>query len=96
MWCHTDHSGGIRWYTWCVPELDAQRAQELRIEEQFPDGKAGSGFSYTFSLTQLPEKQVMLEVRMPTETMRLFFQVTHFKEFVTAANLALQQAENDA
>lgn len=61
--------------------MDEARARELRLEEHFPDGSAGTGFNYMFTTDGMPDNMVMLEVRMPTETMRLFFERSRFADF---------------
>lgn len=65
---------------------EADRRNRL-IEEQYPEGKAESGFSYTFTILSTPDRMVALEVRLPTETLRLFFGTTDFHEFATTVGL---------
>jgi hypothetical protein len=61
--------------------MDEQRARELRIEEQYPDGAARSGFGYRFSLAELPEPNVVLEILVADETLRFFFPKMYFTQF---------------
>lgn len=80
--------------------LSEDRKRELLIEEQFPDGKAGSGFSYLFSTDgspdyTAPDGMVMFEVKMPNETMRLFFHKEHFIAFAHEAMAVANQIAND-
>lgn len=66
--------------------MDDNLRRNLLIEEHFPDGKAQSGFSYSFSKVDTPVNMVALEITMPGETLRLFFDHEYFKQFAIAAS----------
>lgn len=61
--------------------------RNARIEQAFPDGIAETGFSYMFSTHDVPDGMVMFEVKMPNETLRLFFEKQQFKQFALEANI---------
>lgn len=71
--------------------MDEEVRQNLLIEEHFPDGKAKSGFSYTYSLAGDPVNMVVLEILMHGETLRLFFAYDHFDEFATATGIVARE-----
>lgn len=67
--------------------MDEATIRNRIIEEQYPDGKAQSGFSYSFSKLNVPKNMIALEIKMPTETLRLFFSIADFREFGHAAKV---------
>lgn len=67
--------------------MDEPTRRNYQIEEQFADGKAESGFSYTFAKLDNPP-MIMLELRMSNnETLRLFFEHSHFRDFANVVGL---------
>lgn len=74
---------------------DADRRNRL-IEEQFPEGRAQSGFNYSFSQLSLPDRMIAFEVRMTNgDTLRLFFGIDHFRQFVHDGSVVLNEIDKE-